>query len=63
MDPAIQEILNYSPPPLEERIPLLPLLKEEFPLPPLLDHFPILSYQPDSMPIDREFLDCIFLLE
>ncbi|EGI68715.1 hypothetical protein G5I_02590 [Acromyrmex echinatior] len=63
IDPAIQEILGYSPPALEERFPLLPPLEKRFspppsheegfllPLPPL-DQLPLLLFQLNPEPID-----------
>ncbi|EGI68795.1 hypothetical protein G5I_02510 [Acromyrmex echinatior] len=66
IDPAIREILNYSPPPLEERFPpppplerrfrLPPFLEKGFPLPPFLDQFPTPPSQSNPEPIDWDRL-------
>ena len=56
IDPAIRKILNYFPPPLEERLLLPPSLKEGFPLPPPLDQLPISPFQANPEPIDWDRL-------
>ncbi|EGI66703.1 hypothetical protein G5I_04751 [Acromyrmex echinatior] len=58
IDPAIQEILGYSPLPFEERFSPLPPLEERFPPPtPLEERFPSPPPHEEGFPLPLPFLD------